>query len=123
MFDTFGVYAGAAAPGVDVTPSGVVTFRADRVNTLEVSGRASAGTGKLYILRKITYRVGGVDHFQYRPWTEDRPADSMDFVDGYFSIRIRVRQDDPVESFILWNPNGALTIDPTKPLLATMSLY
>jgi len=74
-------------------------------------------------LRKIVYLVSGVRHFQFRPWAEDRPADSADFVNGYFSLRLRVRQDSPDESIILWNPSNALTIDPATKLLATMSNY
>ena len=119
MFAVLGVNGDATPPAKDVTPTGAVVFTAQRCNTIEISGRVSAGTGKLYILRKLVY----TGHYHFRPWTEDRPADSADFVSGYFSMRLRVRQDSPIEEIILWNPSGALTIDSSVPVLATACNY
>jgi hypothetical protein len=121
MFRTLGVFAGASPPAIDVTPPGAVELKG--VNTLEVTGRASAGTGVLHLLRKVVYEVSGVKHFQFRPWAEDRGADSADFADGWFSIRLRILADDPTDEFILWNPGGALTIDPAFPLLIREARY
>lgn len=123
MFVDLGVYAGASAPAEDVTPPGTTLLSTARCNTIEITGRVSAGTGKLYILRKVVYLTAGVRHYQFRPWTEDRPADSADFVDGYFTCRLRLRQDATPEEILLWNPGNALTIDPARRLLATMSNY
>jgi hypothetical protein len=106
----------SGVPAIDAACAEAVELKGG--NTFEISGRVTAGTGKLYVLRRLVYeKPVGTQHFQFRPWAEDRPADSAEFVDGWFSIRLRILEGNPIEQVALWNPSGALTIDPAVPVL------
>lgn len=105
-----------AVPAIDVTPAGSIVVKG--YNTLEVTGRVTAGTGNLHLLRKVQTSS---THFQFRPWAEDRSIDVTQIptdADGYFSARFTLPDNDPIDEFAILNPGGAVTIDGTKALVA-----
>lgn len=110
-----------AIPAQNVVPAGAVCFNS--INTIEISGRASGGTGVLHILRR-TYTSSL--NFQYRPWAEDRAIDPFAdaTISGYVSARYRVPENTFAdECFVILNPGGTVTIDGTVPLIARGNNY
>lgn len=103
-----------SVPADNTTPAGAVELKS--INTIEISGRVTGGSGVLHVLRKVQMSPTS---YQFRPWVEDRPIDPFERqdTDGYFSTRISLPQGSPVETFIIYNPSGTVTIDATKPLV------
>jgi len=98
-------------PAANVTPSGALTV--ENVNSLSVSGQITAGSGKLYLLRR--FELPGAAGYQYRLWRADRPivADAT-LLSGYFDGIWILPDNCGPESFVLYNP-GALTMAAGSP--------
>lgn len=109
-FEVIGVVT--SVPAVNATPAGAVTIKG--FNTIEITGRASGGSGVLHVLRKVAIDPS---NFQFRPWYEDRPIDPFERqdVNGYFSGRYTIPAAAN-EVFVVLNPGGTVTLDATKPL-------
>lgn len=107
-----------SVPGEDVTPVGAVLIQATGINAIEISGRVSAGTGKLIVLRRVYHDTAG-PHFRFRPFAPDKAIDpvSEPLADGWFCDRFIIGETGAEEAFALWNPGGSLTLDNTVAVL------
>ena len=83
--------------------SGAVTFASiDPVNWLQITGKATVGSGSLYLLR------WNADLTEWRPYMEDRPiAVDSSTLGGFFSASFPFPGRD--ESFVLYDPAAAIT--------------
>lgn len=109
-----------SVPADNTRPSGTVLLKG--INTVEISGRVTGGSGVLHVLRRIQMSPTS---YQFRIWAEDRPIDPFERQDtsGYFSTRLSLPNASPDEEFILYNPSGTVTIDATKPLVIRGATY
>lgn len=79
-------------------------------NALEIRGRASAGTNKLYLMRKFV-TPGDANSYQWQPCFDDKamnPSLNAD-VNGWFWDRFWLPDQPRGEAFALLNPGGGLT--------------
>lgn len=107
---SIGVVSSPTLPLENVTPGS--SFVLSDGTGFEVEGRASGGTGKIYLLRKL---IISPTSFFFLPFATDRgfdPAAEAE-VSGWFWDRYFVGKAPRGESFVLWSP-GAHTVSPAR---------
>lgn len=102
-FSTIPIKTTIPTPGT--TPAAASAFivsSIDEVNTLEITGDCSAGSGSLILVRYFA------DLDEWRPWHEDRPLTVDSAVrDGLFSGVYPIPKGD--EAFVLYDSAAAIT--------------
>lgn len=102
-FSTIPIKTTIPTPGTTpAAASAFIVFSIDEVNTLEITGDCSAGSGSLILVRYFA------DLDEWRPWHEDRPLTVDSAVrDGLFSGVYPIPKGD--EAFVLYDSAAAIT--------------
>lgn len=102
-FSSIPIKTSIPTPGTTPASADAFTYSSiDGVNTLEISGKATVGSGTLILVRYFA------DLDEWRPWHEDRKI-SVDsgVLGGFFSAVYPVPKGD--EAFVLYDSASAIT--------------
>jgi len=102
-FSTIPIKTTIPTPGTSpASASAFIVSSIDEVNTLEITGECSAGSGSLILVRYFA------DLDEWRPWHEDRPLTVDSAVrDGLFSGVYPIPKGS--EAFVLYDSTAAIT--------------